>query len=126
MAVGIFEKPSGAMLSTCQNFGHKLYRCKDIHECGTRGDYSVVFCIDKQAKRELADYPIKKLKEWKTPEWGREEIYIFGKNSGMSMSHLIKEFKKPFYLLTIDAPVNTVFWVEPAMGIILYNHWRLS
>jgi len=126
MAVAVFVKPNNNMNSICHNFGHKLYTCKNVHECGTRGDYSVVFCIDKQAAEELSDYPIQTLKEWKTPEWGREEIYVFGKDSGMNMSKLIKEFKKPFYLLTIDAPVNTVFWAEPAMAIILYHHWSLS
>ncbi len=124
MPVGVFEKPNNAMISMCHNFGHRLYTCKNIEECFTRGKYDVVFCIDKQAKEELGEgYTVYDLKDFTFP---KNPIFIFGKNTGMQMAEMIKSKPGYFDILTIDAPINTIFWVEPAMGIILYEEWKCT
>ena len=124
MAVAVFVKPSNSMLSMCHNFGHKLYRCKNIKECFTRGNYYVIFCVDKQAKEELVQHFIFELSSW-NPSKGRDFLFVFGKDTGMKMADMIKTvLDKNFSILTIDAPVNTVFWVEPAMAIILWERYR--
>jgi tRNA(Leu) C34 or U34 (ribose-2'-O)-methylase TrmL len=129
MAVGIFKQPTNQMIATCQNFGHKLYVCKNILECFTReSNLNPVFCVDKQAAETLKKnhFHVYNLnaKVWDSRD---NDIYIFGNDTGMLMGDLIKNLdynKLYFRSLTINASINNVFWIESAMAIVLYESWR--
>jgi len=126
MAVGVFEKPLNIAISTCQNFDEVLYICKDYEQCFTRGDYTPVFCLDRQAVDEwktISGDDTPGLCRYKHPD---NPIYIFGKDAGMKMaSHLLQllDGKHEINTLTIDTTPNSVFWYAQAIAIVLYDKW---
>jgi len=121
MAVAVFEKRGNRMISTCQNFGHKIYQCQTFEEVFTRGDYKVIFCLDKQACQELGEDKVLVLHTFKHP---RNPLYVFGTDTGMKMAAEIQNLKdKKYHCVTIMASHNNVFWTEQAMSIILYDKW---
>jgi len=121
MAVCIFEKPNNRNISTCQNFGHKLYSCQRLQDVFTKEpENEVIFCLDKQAVQEFG-FPVTELHKFNHPE---KATYVFGTDASMKMAAEIKNLKNKNYMcLTIIAPVNNVFWTDSAIAIILYDRW---
>jgi len=126
MAVGIFEKPTNSVIATCNNFDHVLYQCKNYKECFTRGDYTPIFCLDRQAVEEwktISGNDTEGLIRYKHP---KNAIYIFGKNVTRPMAPNLLQLldgKHTIQTLTIDSPKNSVFWYSEAMAITLYDRW---
>lgn len=120
MPIVLSEKPNNQQISTSQNFGQVIHIHKTYDTIkGMTG--SAIFCVDKQSAELLEDkFKVNKLTEYKHRE---DSIYIFGKNTGSIMAKHIVEFDDDFQVLTIDSPVNSVFWVEEAMAIILWDRW---
>jgi len=126
MAVALFEKATNESISTCHNFDHVLYRVVQFPECFTRGDYTPIFCLDRQAVeewKEISGNDTEGLMRYKHP---KKALYVFGKNAGMKMASKLLELldgKHTIQTLTIDSPKNSVFWYNEAMAIILYDRW---
>jgi len=124
MAVVVFERRTSRMTTTCQNFDHEIYQCQTFKEAFTRGDYEVVFCLDKQACQELGKDKVIPLQSFKHPQ---NAVYVFGTDTGMKMAAEIRNLKDKHYkCITILAPVNNVFWTEQAIAIVLYDKYIKS
>jgi len=120
MPVILFEKPNNQQISTCQNFGETIHVHKTYEDI-MRVSGNPVFCVDKQSAELLEEkFKINKLTTYIHPI---NAVYIFGKNTGSIMAKHIVQFDHDFQLLTIDSPMNSVFWAEEAMAIILWDRW---
>lgn len=124
MVVATFDTSNNARIhSTCQAFDQYLMQIHKLDELNQYTAGEVVFCVEHQIVEELHafgnDIPIQEIEFF---EHGRNDVYVFGENTGQKLATEIIAFKQPYRILQINE--GKTLWSEVALGIVLYDRWK--